>query len=114
MLASFALAFQPYGPDRLRSRGGCRLGAREVRWQDRALGCNPGTVAVTNEPTRVLPLGDTVGPIAHAGYRPADLAEPTARLIERDYPWGPRRDIPRHNWQFAPDGALRERIEVPG
>jgi hypothetical protein len=69
-----------------------------------------------NQPTRVLPLGDIAGSIAHSGYRPADLADPTACLIERDYPWGPWREIPRDCWQFAPDGASVEYAEgcVPG
>jgi hypothetical protein len=55
-----------------------------------------------------LPLGDAFSSVAHVGYRPADLADPHARLIERNYPWGPWRELPREAWRFTPDGHAIE------
>jgi hypothetical protein len=37
----------------------------------------------------------------HHPYPAADLNDPGATLTVRDHENGPRREIPRHHWQFA-------------
>ena len=39
----------------------------------------------------------------HRPYPAADLDDPTARLLVRDTPRGPRTEIPRERWRFARD-----------
>ena len=66
------------------------------------------SVQQPNAPTRTLPLGDGLSSVAHVGYTPVDGTDPTARVVERDHPWGPSRDLPRDRWRFATDGSAIE------
>jgi hypothetical protein len=50
-----------------------------------------------NAPTPVLLLADRV----HHPYPAADVADPEATLSVRDHENATRREIPRHQWQFA-------------
>jgi hypothetical protein len=55
-----------------------------------------------------MPLGHWIGGrIGGDEYRVADPADPRNVLTVRDRPEDPRRTIPREQWQFAGDRALR-------
>ena len=54
-----------------------------------------------NEPARSLLLANRV----HHPYRAADVGQPDAKLYERDWMDGPRREVPRDRWCFARDEA---------
>jgi hypothetical protein len=80
-------------------RGGGLLGTEVPQAMD---GDRPlcGTVLCQwwpNAPTQVLLLADRV----HHPYPAADVADPEAVLTVREHENGPRRVIPRQDWQFA-------------
>jgi hypothetical protein len=68
-----------------------------------------GDIVVTHQlvaPATQLPLADR----AHLPYPAADVAQPDARLLVRDYPSAPAREIERARWRFA---RLEDGREIP-
>lgn len=63
-------------------------------------------------PTRTIPLGHRVGTSQALGYPVSDTLDSANVLTVRDDPLGPRRIVPRAQWQFAREQAMARRDVV--
>ncbi|MBV8083896.1 MAG: hypothetical protein JO247_03680 [Chloroflexi bacterium] len=56
-----------------------------------------------DSPADVIDVTHETSGAAHTGYPVLDVKDPEAVLVERDYPLGPARTIPRDHWRFEPN-----------